>query len=168
MDTFPTYMASLPKTKGLAISSFEYLFYKTLVGDTSDNIDGIKGIGYKTLNKLMTAQLEHETKQDVSLYMNDTLDYVKLLAERNATKLEKLVHDNLDIITRNYKLIELSDRYISPKTVSLTLKKLMEIPEAPDRKKVIGDFHRLFSGPSATEFLLNTLFSLKPVYYVSV
>ena len=149
----------------MSIFSYEYLFYKVLVGDTSDNIDGIKGIGYKTLNKLMKEQIPTETLATVNLYMADGLDYAKLLATRNTTKLEQLIHDNLDLIIRNYKLIELSERYISPKTVSMTLKKIMEVPETPDRKKLIGEFHKLFSGVPATEFLLNTLFSLKSIYH---
>ena len=168
LESFPKYISSLPKTKGLTISSFEYLFYKVIVGDSSDNIDGIKGIGYKTLNKLMTEQLPNETRETILLYMTDGLDYIKLLASRNGTKLERLMHDNLDLLIRNYKLIELSERYISPKTVSMTLKKLMEVPEAPDRKVVIAEFHRVFSGHSATEFLLNTLFALKPIYHQEV
>ena len=164
IDNFQEYFSTLSKTKGVSIFSYEYLFYKVIVGDTSDNINGIKGIGYKTLNKLMKEQLPTETLTTINLYMADGLDYAKLLATRNTTKLEQLVHDNLDLIIRNYKLIELSERYISPNTISLTLKKLMEVPEIPDRKNVIVGFNKLFNS-SGTEFILNTLFSLKSVYH---
>ena len=112
----------------------------------------------------MKEQLPTETLTTINLYMADGLDYAKLLATRNTTKLEQLVHDNLDLIIRNYKLIELSERYISPNTISLTLKKLMEVPEIPDRKNVIVGFNKLFNS-SGTEFILNTLFSLKSVYH---
>ena len=164
LDNFTSYFSELPKTRGITISSFEYLFYKTIVGDVSDNINGIKGIGYKTLNKLMSEQLPLETKETITAYISDSLDYVKLLASRNTTKLEKLIHDNLDLILRNYKLIELSDRCISTKTVSLTLKKLMEVPETTNRKEVIKQFHQLFAGAGNMDFLLNTLFAFKPLY----
>ena len=165
LDNFTNYFSNLPKYKGVEISSFEYLFYKTIVGDTSDGIPGIKGIGFKTLHKLMKEQLPLETKETINVYISDSFDYIKLLASRNNTKLEKLIHDNLDIIDRNYKLIDLSEKTISQNTISLTLKKLMEIPEMPDRKETIKKIHTLFAGHADLEFVLNSLFSLQPIYH---
>jgi len=164
LDSFTKYFSELPKSKGITISSFEYLYYKVIVGDTSDNIQGIRGIGYKTLNKLMKEQLPLEEKTTIEMYIADGLDYIKLLASRNSTKLEKLIHDNLDLLIRNYKLIELSEKYISSKTVSLTLKKLMEVPETPDKKDVIKRFNTLFPNSSELDFVLNTLFAFKSIY----
>lgn len=168
LDNFTKYFSELPKARGATLSSYEYLFYKVIVGDASDNIPGIKGIGYKTLNKLMKEQIPTETPDNLKMYVSDNLAFIRHLADKNATKLEKLIHDNLDILERNYKLIDLSDTVISPRTVSLTLTKLQEVPEMPDKKELMKKFHATFSGQPNIEFLINTLFSLKPIYRESV
>ena len=163
-DEFPAYFAEGSKSRGVTIACSEYIFYKTIVGDTSDNIDGIKGIGYKTLHKLMEEQLTNESQEVRDLYMRDTMAYVSHLAKSNATKLEKLVAANLDKVLRNYKLIELSSKFASPHTIQLTLKKLMEVSEAPNKKGAMKEFHALFSGTPHIEFIFNTLFALRNVY----
>lgn len=165
LDNFTRYFSELPKTKGVTISSYEYLFYKVIVGDTSDNINGIKGIGYKTLFKLMKEQLPLENKSTLDIYVKNNLDYIKLLSSRNSTKLEKLIHENIELLERNYKLIDLTSSVISSNTVSLTLKKLLEVGELPGKKETIHKFHELF--PLATnyiDFVIGTLFAFKPVY----
>jgi 5'-3' exonuclease len=163
-DNFTAFFSELTKSKGVNITCSEYLFYKALVGDTSDNIDGIPKIGFKTLHKLMETQLGLETADTRTLYMEDTLEYVKHLANANTTKLEKLVRSNLDLILRNYRLIELSERYASTNTIRLTLSKLMEKHVAPNKKTVIKDFHSIFPGHPHIEFVLNTIASFGPLY----
>lgn len=163
---FPKYFSECSKSKGVTITATEYIFYKAIVGDTSDNVDGIKGIGYKTLHKLLTEQLENETEENRALYLKDGLEYVELMAMKNSTKLEKLMHDNLELIHRNYKLIDISSRFASTHTIQLIVKKLLEASEQPSRKDIIHGFHNLFPGQGHTEFLLNTLFALKNVYKV--
>jgi DNA polymerase-1 len=163
-DNFTEYFSECSKSKGVMLSASEYIFYKTIVGDTSDNIDGIKGLGYKRLHKLMEEQLKIESQETRDLYMRDTLAYVEHLANSNTTTLEKLVASNLDLIIRNYKLIELSSKYASPSTVGLTLKKLLEVPEAPSKKEAIKNFHQIFPGSPHIEFILNTVFSFRNLY----
>lgn len=162
-DTFPSFFSSLSKTSGVSISSGEYLFYKALVGDTSDNINGIDRLGYKTLFKLMEEQLANESSEIISTYMSDTLYYVDLLASRNSTKLEKLVATNIDLIKRNYKLIDLSSNYMSGTSIHLTLKKLLEQYESPNKKEVFLKVKDLF-GSGNLEFCVNILFNLKSTY----
>lgn len=163
-DTFPAFFSSLTKTSGVTISSREYLFYKSLVGDSSDNINGIKGLGFKTLFKLMEEQFKIESTDAITTYMSDTLSYVDLILSRPiTTKLEKLVSNNSDLIRRNYKLIELSSRVITGNTIHLTLKKLMECHKAPNKKEVFLQVKELF-GRNTLEFSVNTLFNLKSTY----
>ncbi len=164
LDNFTKYFSELPKARGATLSSYEYLFYKVIVGDATDNIDGIKGIGFKTLNKLMKEQLPTETPDSIKMYVSDNLAFIKYLAGKNTTKLEKLIHDNLTLLERNYKLIDLSESVISSNTVSMTLKKLQEVPKMPERKEVMKKFHATFSGQPNIEFIINTLFYLKPIY----
>jgi DNA polymerase I len=50
------------KTKNLPVNPEDYVFYKSIVGDTSDNIVGIKGVGPKSMQKyieLKKNNLEH-------------------------------------------------------------------------------------------------------------
>ena len=162
-DTFPSFFSELSKSKGCTISSSEYIFYKALVGDVSDNIGGIDRLGYKTLFKLMNEQLKLESESDLALYMTDTLAYAELLASRSKTELEKKIAANIDLIRRNYKLIELSSRYITGTTVHLTIKKLLEAYEAPTKMEAFHGVKEIL-GTSNLEFAVNTLFSLKSTY----
>lgn len=164
-DNFTGYFSECSKSKGVNIVASEYLFYKSLVGDTSDNINGLPGIGYKKLYKIMDEQLAAATQEERNLYLTDSLGYIKLLAQRNASKLEKLMAENLPLLERNYKLIELSSTYISANTVNLTLKKLMEREEFPSRKVVISDYRKIFGIPANLEFVINSLFSLRTIYH---
>lgn len=163
---FPKYFSECSKSKGVTITATEYVFYKSLVGDTSDNIDGIKGLGYKTLHKLLAEQLENSSAEDRTLYLTNSLEYAKKLATNNSTKLEKLIHNNLDIVIRNFKLIDLSSKFASTHTIQITLKRLLEASELPARKELIHNFQVLFPGKGHMEFLLNTLFALKNIYQV--
>lgn len=163
-DNFSSFFAESSKSKGVVISCSEYIFYKALVGDSTDNIDGLHGIAYKKLYKLMEEQLANDPQEARDLYMHDTAEYVEYLAKRNTTKLEKLVAADIDKIRRNYKLIELSSRTVSPHAVQLTLKKLTEVMPPPSKKGALHDFHTVFPGSPNIEFIFNTLFMLKNTY----
>lgn len=163
-DNFTDFFSNCSKSTGVKIACSEYLFYKSLVGDSSDNIDGIPRLGYKTLHKLMEKQLETELQETRDLYMNDTLNYVLHLSEANTTKLEKLVHEHLATVLRNYKLIDLSEKFVSSSVIRLTLKKLLEVYEAPSKKDVLKHFNILFPDSQGMEFVMNSVFSLRSVY----
>ena len=106
----------------------------------------------------MEEQLANDPQEARDLYMHDTAEYVEYLAKRNTTKLEKLVAADIDKIRRNYKLIELSSRTVSPHAVQLTLKKLTEVMPPPSKKGALHDFHTVFPGSPNIEFIFNTLF----------
>ncbi len=78
-----------------------YILYKVLCGDKSDNIDGIKGFGEKTVVKLFPF-LSNQEKIELSkifLYAQDKICKNKLY--------EKVVQSK-NLIERNYKLMNLS------------------------------------------------------------
>ena len=78
-----------------------YADWKSLVGDTADNIKGIKGVGPKTATKLISSY--------------GTL--AEMLADINSVEPEKLrekVKESSEILLRNYSLIKLDDAGILP------------------------------------------------------
>ena len=83
------------------ISPEYYADWKSLVGDTADNIKGIKGVGPKTATKLISSY--------------GTL--AEMLADISSVEPEKLrekVKESSEILLRNYSLIKLDDAGILP------------------------------------------------------
>lgn len=85
-----------------------YLLYRTLTGDTSDNIDGVKGIGLKTLLKQFPELADNEV--DLSMF------YSIVDSIANPTKIQQSILESKSLIDRNYKLMQLSDVDISGQT----------------------------------------------------
>ena len=83
------------------ISPEYYADWKSLVGDTADNIKGVKGVGPKTATKLISSY--------------GTL--AEILADIDSVEPEKLrekVKESSEILLRNYSLIKLDDAGILP------------------------------------------------------
>lgn len=83
------------KTK-YGIPAEKYLEYKCMVGDSSDNIKGVKGVGPKTAAKLLTAY-------------GSISNLMKNLCEIPNEKLRCAIAESEEIIDRNMSLIKLSD-----------------------------------------------------------
>lgn len=83
-----------------------YLIYRILTGDVSDEISGIKGIGLKTLEKYFP-----------SLFNDDKICIMDIINEASETSKKMKIHnsilENKDIIYRNEKLMQLQDVDIS-------------------------------------------------------
>jgi DNA polymerase-1 len=73
-----------------------YADWKSLVGDTADNIKGIRGVGPKTATKLIQA---HGTLAEM------LTEIEKIEPERIREK----IREGRDILLRNYRLIKLED-----------------------------------------------------------
>jgi len=88
------------------VSSKNFLIYKILDGDKSDNIGGIKGAGLKTIVKNIP-QVSEEKKFDIK----DLINFIE-----NADKKIKLfenIKNNYTLLKRNYLLMQLSNVDIS-------------------------------------------------------
>lgn len=83
-----------------------FLLYRTLDGDTSDNVPGIKGCGLKTVLKRFP-QLSEDRKIDF-----DELFEICKENEKSA-KLYKDILEGKDIVLRNKKIMDLSEPTIS-------------------------------------------------------
>lgn len=93
------------------IHPVNWLFFRAVSGDKSDNVDGVKGIGPKTLLKLFA--LENENLQHT---VEDIEDFYAVANEiKEATKKKKIVqlHENKDKIARNWKLLSLAEPLLS-------------------------------------------------------
>jgi len=91
------------------IHPINFLLFKSLKGDGSDNIPGIKGFGIKTTAKTFPFLID-----DKKYTTNDLISYSQSHLE--ASRMHKLVVENKNILTRNYELIKLSEGNIKSST----------------------------------------------------
>jgi 5'-3' exonuclease len=87
------------------ISCQNFIYYRVLEGDTSDNIDGIKGAGLKTILKCFPF-----LKENRRISINEIFNY----SENNKSKfkLYNTILENKNIVERNYALMQLEDTQI--------------------------------------------------------
>lgn len=89
-----------------------YLLYRMMSGDASDNIPGIDGVGLKTLVKRFPDIVNTKcTFDDIIVNANEQLESggkLKILNE---------IVTNREVLLRNYKLMQLSEVDISPNSM---------------------------------------------------
>ena len=119
------------------ITSQNYIWYRVLDGDKSDNINGVKGLGLKTIKKKLPFLTENK--------ICNIEDVIKVLP------------DSEDIIRRNYKLMQLESVDISANTKTKIIKKVNE----PINELVKYKFEKMFledklftALPNVTSWLL--------------
>jgi len=96
--------------------------YKSLIGDNSDNIKGIKGAGYKTLNKRVPILFG-----DKKITVDDIIEYVSKKFEQKDKKGKKLYNYKLyehileekEKLKLNVQLIQLHVPIIKSSTIAL-------------------------------------------------
>ena len=102
------------------ISSHNYIWYRVLDGDKSDNISGVKGLGLKTIRKKLPFLEE-----------NRIVNIDEVITELPESK---------DVIELNYKLMQLSDVDISGTTKT----KITHSVRQPIRKLIKYKFQKMF------------------------
>jgi 5'-3' exonuclease len=102
------------------VSCKNFLYYRVLEGDTSDNIDGIKGAGLKTILKCFPFLTEN---------VKSKLDEIYNYSENNKGKykLYTSICENKNIVERNYSLMQLFDTQI-PSFSQLKINEVMGKP----------------------------------------
>tara|TARA_B100000683_G_scaffold73718_2_gene72422 strand:- start:266 stop:1318 length:1053 start_codon:yes stop_codon:yes gene_type:complete len=93
------------------------IFYRVLMGDKSDNIKGVNGVGIKTIE----SKMKFLTESNLSL---DT--FIEKCSSECDDKLAKKLEDNLDTINMNYGLMQLSDPDISS-SIKSNVRELMDV-----------------------------------------
>ena len=89
-----------------SIESKNFLMYRVITGDSSDNIPGIRGAGTKTLMKRLPLLFEQD-----KVSLDNIFEYIE--KNNDGTKLAKDILDSKDILELNFKLMQLEDVDIS-------------------------------------------------------
>lgn len=120
-----------------------FVYYRALLGDKSDNIDGIRGAGDKTVRKLLPELVDNTATIDYDFIEQKYIDVKK------KPKLIENILDNKDIIERNMQLMQLRDVNISADAKMKIVHKLdivktdlrkMDLTKSMIRSKVIHNF----------------------------
>ena len=90
------------------IHPINFCLARTLMGDPSDNIDGIKGAGFKTIVKRFP-KFSQADEIDIDM----VLAVSKQQSEISKLKLYKEINENHDKIRRNWKLMYLDTQNLS-------------------------------------------------------
>ena len=99
-----------------------YAVAKAIVGDKSDDIRGISGVGFKTLVKrLPQFKLPQKlTIDEVMQYCGDNMD---------AHDIYSKIVDSWDRIETNHKIIDLSYEWLSDREKAIIFEELREVPD---------------------------------------
>jgi 5'-3' exonuclease len=81
-----------------------WLFFKSINGDPSDNIKGVKGFGEKTIAKLFDVANEKELTIDV---LQTKFEEEQKVPKSKLVDKYKLLNENIDTIKKNWKLMSL-------------------------------------------------------------
>ncbi len=102
-------------TEELGIHPKNYLLYRALTGDSSDNIPGIMGVGLKTIIKKIPEFVT--TELDVDEFIN--LVKLKISLEKKPAVALTNIIENVGILHRNLQLMQLQDVDISEYSKSI-------------------------------------------------
>ncbi len=106
----------------LGVPAYNYLLLKLFLGDPSDNIKGVSGVGLKTLLKYVPEIRDtHITLDDVLQICNDRLT-------ATSASFYQTVLDNESVLRLNYQLMQLSDADIPGNVKSIVRSIINEQP----------------------------------------
>ena len=98
------------------------MLYRILTGDVSDNIDGICGLGLKTLLRYYSDLSEQD--YDLELFLKTSRELRDKYPKR---KMYESVLSNVDVLYRNFKLMQLHDVDISVTSIE-SIRNILSLP----------------------------------------
>jgi DNA polymerase I len=128
--------------KEYGVPAHNFLTYKTLMGDKSDNLPGVKGLGPKKLAKVVPLILEEST-----LELEPLLEF----AQSQDSTMHKRICENKNQLEMNWKLMSLKDPLISGK---IKLQILDNISQ-PINLLSKNDFHMMYLEDQMGEAIKN-------------
>lgn len=107
--TWKRFVNSIEIKKKFNISPVNFSLAKSICGDISDNIDGVKGVGFKTIAKRFPA-MNHDTDVLISDIVSESK---KMIDEGSKVKAFSEIIKSESKIRRNWKLIYLDTQNLS-------------------------------------------------------
>jgi DNA polymerase-1 len=102
------------------IEKEQYIFYKSMIGDKTDNVDAVSGFGSKAAVSLLPVKNLSELKE-------------KALPFSKKKKYQAFI-DNFNVIERNYKLISL-EHVVLPEDAKSEIENMLKISQEPSQKE---------------------------------
>lgn len=114
------------------IHVMNYCVAKSFVGDKSDNIEGVPGVGYKSLVKYYPA-LKHSKEILIDDFIKYTEEVYSDFSKTKAMpKVVMSIHNNLELAKRNYKLIYIGNRSLSNNQQDTAMKQIHSPLHSPN------------------------------------
>jgi len=126
------------------IPSHNFIHYKVFMGDASDNIKGINGVGIKTLQTKFPILLDENT-----ISLSELIEYCA--NRKDEHKIYKTVLDNEHVMQLNWKLMSLENLDISAHFKML----ISDIANRPIPKLDTYNFKKLFMRDKAYSVIPN-------------
>ena len=134
------------------IHPINFVTYRALLGDKSDNIGGVNGIGEKTIQSKFPILTENR-----KISVEELLEYAQTNAQ--GPKIYQTLLDHEDILKRNIQLMQLSES-----NLNLSIKmRVMELVDQPITKTAKLQFHKMLIEDSMTTAIKNVDMWLKDV-----
>ena len=134
------------------MSPHNFILYKTLMGDNSDKVAGVKGLGEKKLYKLFPELSERDLTLD-DIYniseskFKDNVIYARII-------------QNIDALERNYKIMDLSKPMIDKNDENY----LNEVVKSKDIHYIPDQFIAMYNEDKLGSMIRNLDFWLKDVF----
>ena len=98
------------------ITKKKFIMFKSLVGDVSDNIKGVKGVGKRTASKVLQYQ---SIEEFIGNNKDSRIAKILLSNEKVIEKNKKLINMNKDLDVSRLQIQELSDELFIYKTYEI-------------------------------------------------
>jgi DNA polymerase-1 len=134
------------------MSPTNFILYKTLMGDNSDKVAGVKGLGPKKLYKLFPELSE----RDMSL--DDIYNICESKFKENV--IYARIIQNIDALERNYKIMDLSNPMIDKNDESY----LNEVVKSKDIHYIPDQFIAMYNEDKLGGMIRNLDFWLKDIF----
>ena len=134
------------------MSPTNFILYKTLMGDNSDKVAGVKGLGPKKLYKLFPELSE----RDMSL--DDIYNICESKFKENV--IYARIIQNIDALERNYKIMDLSNPMIDKNDESY----LNEVVKSKDIHYIPDQFIAMYNEDKLGGMIRNLEFWIKDIF----